>query len=174
MANELLDFVMSLIRDSEAAARYAADPAGTLAEARLADVTSADVNNLLPMVSESLSMGSPLADRGYEAAGNVWTSGAATAAFDAFTPHAAVDGHPATPVIDTFRGPQDVVADPAIDVDHGADFVDMGLSSEVDDVQGMHPVIDEPASGTEDPAGWDGWEHPGTHGHGHPGFDFLA
>lgn len=27
MANELLDFVMSLVRDPEVAARYAADPA---------------------------------------------------------------------------------------------------------------------------------------------------
>jgi hypothetical protein len=173
MANELLDFVMSLVRDPGAAARYAADPAGALAEADLTDVTSADVNNLLPMVSESLSMGSPLAGGGSEAAGNVWTSGAATAAFDAFSPHAAVVGHPATPVIDTSRGPQDVVADPAIGVDHSADFVDMGLSSEVDDIQGMHPVIDDAASGAEDSAGWDGWGHPGTHGHAHPGFDFF-
>ena len=28
MANSLLDFVMSLVRDPDAAARYAADPAG--------------------------------------------------------------------------------------------------------------------------------------------------
>ena len=32
MANELLDFVMSLVRDPDAAARYHADPARTIAE----------------------------------------------------------------------------------------------------------------------------------------------
>lgn len=31
MANTLLDFVMSLVRDPEAAARYAADPAQAIA-----------------------------------------------------------------------------------------------------------------------------------------------
>ena len=59
MANELLDFVMSLVRDPDAAARYHADPAGTIADAHLAGVTSADVNNLLPMVSESLASTTP-------------------------------------------------------------------------------------------------------------------
>ena len=56
----------------------------------LLSVTSADVNNLIPMVSDSLSManlggaglGAPAADHG-----NVWASGAAAAALDAFSPH---------------------------------------------------------------------------------------
>ena len=61
MANSLLDFVMSLVRDPDAAARYAADPAQAIADANLTDVTSADVNNLIPVVSESLSMGAPTA-----------------------------------------------------------------------------------------------------------------
>ena len=89
MANELLDFVISLVRDPDAAARYAADPGRAIADAHLTGVTSADVNNLLPMVSDSLSMAAP-AHRCRRCAcdGNVWTSGAATAAFDAFTPHA--------------------------------------------------------------------------------------
>ena len=87
MANPLLDFVMSLVRDPDAAARYAADSAQAIHDANLTDVTSADVNALIPVVSESLSMAPPttgaeaLAD---DPAGNVWTSGAATAAFDAF------------------------------------------------------------------------------------------
>ncbi|MGB2923621.1 MAG: Rv0340 family IniB-related protein [Mycobacterium sp.] len=88
MANSLLDFVMSLVRDPDAAARYAADPAQALADAHLTDVTSADVSNLIPVVAESLSMGAPSAGLdavGVEAAGNVWASGAATAAFDAFS-----------------------------------------------------------------------------------------
>jgi hypothetical protein len=81
---------MSLVRDPDAAARYAADPSTAIADAHLTNVTSADVNNLIPMVSDSLSMAAPAVgghDALSAAAGNVWTSGAATAAFDAFTPH---------------------------------------------------------------------------------------
>ena len=95
MANSLLDFVMSLVRDPDVAARYAADPAGTIADADLTDVTSADVSNLIPVVSESLSMSGPvsgLEPPGAEPAANVWASGAATAAFDAFgDPAPAID-----------------------------------------------------------------------------------
>ncbi|MBB3748094.1 hypothetical protein FHT44_000555 [Mycolicibacterium sp. BK634] len=91
MANTLLDFVMSLVRDPDAAARYAADPAGALADAHLPDVTSADVNNLIPMVADSLN--GPVSAGGFGPGagaggdGNVWASGAATAAFDAFDAH---------------------------------------------------------------------------------------
>ena len=60
MANSLLDFVMSLVRDPDAAARYAADPAQAIADAQLTDVSSADVQNLIPVVSESLSMAAPV------------------------------------------------------------------------------------------------------------------
>lgn len=91
MANSLLDFVISLVRDPEAAARYAANPAQSIADAHLANVTSADVNNLIPMVRDSLSMGGPAgAAAGAPVAdhGNVWASGAAAAALDAFSPPA--------------------------------------------------------------------------------------
>jgi len=86
VTNSLLDFVMSLVRDSEAAARYAADPAQAIADANLTDVTSADVNQLIPVVAESLSSAMPTTgvDGFADAASNVWASGAATAAFDAF------------------------------------------------------------------------------------------
>lgn len=90
MANSLLDFVISLVRDPEAAARYAANPAQAIADAHLTDVTSADVNNLIPMVSDSLSMAappSPVAGTQVIDHGNVWASGAAAAALDAFSPH---------------------------------------------------------------------------------------
>ncbi|KUH82182.1 MULTISPECIES: IniB N-terminal domain-containing protein [unclassified Mycobacterium] len=93
MANELLDFVMSVVRDPDAAARFAADPDQAILDANLTNVTSADVNALIPVVSESLSAlptAVPAAglDGGIaEAAGNVWASGAATAAFDAFGDH---------------------------------------------------------------------------------------
>jgi hypothetical protein len=88
MANALLDFVMSLVRDPDAAARYAADSEQAIKDANLTDVTPADVNGLIPVVSESLSSAVPTtgsaASFGDELAGNVWTSGAATSAFDAF------------------------------------------------------------------------------------------
>ncbi|OKH83364.1 hypothetical protein EB75_08415 [Mycobacterium sp. ST-F2] len=89
MANPLLDFVMSVVRDPDVAAHYAADPAGAIAAANLSGVTTADVAHLIPVVSESLGTVSSAAG-GVPAAGfddpgvNVWTSGAATAAFDAF------------------------------------------------------------------------------------------
>ncbi|WP_066900176.1 Rv0340 family IniB-related protein [Mycolicibacterium houstonense] len=95
MANSLLDFVMSLVRDPDAAARYAADPAQAIADAQLTDVTSTDVNNLIPVVSESLSASG--ANTGFgdfgaaDPGGNVWASGAATAAFDAFGDHVPLD-----------------------------------------------------------------------------------
>lgn len=98
MANSLLDFVMSLVRDPDAATRYAADPAGALADAGLTGVTSVDVDNLIPVVAESMPMTAPspgLDAFGAEPASNVWASGAATAAFDAFD-----DLAPASPVID--------------------------------------------------------------------------
>src|SRR5271169_7074857 len=106
MANSLLDFVISLVRDPDAAARYAANPAQSIADAHLTYVTSTDVSNLIPMVSDSLSMANPGANSpGSLVAdhGNVWASGAAAAALDAFTPHAPasfVDQHgPASGVI---------------------------------------------------------------------------
>ncbi|BBX98550.1 Rv0340 family IniB-related protein [Mycobacterium lacus] len=110
MANSLLDFVISLVRDPDAAARYAANPAQAIADAHLTDVTSADVNNLIPMVSDSLSManadttaaGTPPADHG-----NVWASGAATAALDAFSPHIPAG------VVEQHRASSGVINQPA-------------------------------------------------------------
>jgi hypothetical protein len=102
MANSLLDFVISLVRDPDAAARYASNPAQSIADAHLTDVTSVDVNNLIPMVTDSLSMGTPAGPAaGVPVAdhGNVWASGAAAAALDAFTPHTpagVVDAHAPT------------------------------------------------------------------------------
>ncbi|MCZ8380104.1 Rv0340 family protein [Mycobacterium sp. CPCC 205372] len=114
MANSLLDFVMSLVRDPDAAARYTADPAGALAEANLPDVTSVDVANLIPVVSESLSMTGPASGFdavGAETAGNVWASGAATAAFDAFG-----DPGAGTAIDDGANVISDVVDEPVVQV----------------------------------------------------------
>jgi hypothetical protein len=95
MANSLLDFVMSVVRDPDAAAHYAANPAQAIADANLTDVTSADVNHLIPVVAESLSAAVP--STGFDsfdtdAGSNVWASGAATAAFDAFGDHLPLQG----------------------------------------------------------------------------------
>lgn len=93
MANELLDFVMSVVRDPDVAARFAADPDQAILDANLTNVTSADVHALIPVVSESISaLPTTVPSAGFdggiaEAAGNVWSSGAATAAFDAFGDH---------------------------------------------------------------------------------------
>lgn len=98
MANSLLDFVMSLVRDPDAAAHYAANPAQAIADANLTDVTSTDVNHLIPVVAESMSTVVPSAgvssgaDTLLDSAHNVWASGAATAAFDAFGDHLPVQG----------------------------------------------------------------------------------
>lgn len=116
MANSLLDFVMSLVRDPDAAARYAADPAQTIADAHLANVTSVDVDNLIPVVSESLSTANSTASFdgfGAEPVSNVWASGAATSAFDAFDDHAftptVVDTPPViTDTVDSFATSADV------------------------------------------------------------------
>jgi hypothetical protein len=110
VANSLLDFVISLVRDADVAARYAANPAQAIADAHLTDVTSVDVNNLIPVVSDSLSMttgtgtgnSTQVADHG-----NVWSSGAAAAALDAFSPHVG------SGVVDHFVRPTSVINQPA-------------------------------------------------------------
>ena len=60
-------------------------------------MTSADVNHLIPVVAESMSTAVPSAgvsgaDTHLDSAHNVWASGAATAAFDAFGDHLPVQG----------------------------------------------------------------------------------
>ncbi|MCI4673755.1 Rv0340 family IniB-related protein [Candidatus Mycolicibacterium alkanivorans] len=176
MANSLLDFVMSLVRDPDAAARYAADPAGAIADAHLTDVTSVDVNNLIPMVSDSLSMAAPTIGDAHVGDGNVWASGAATAAFDAFDAHLAApapDGHPV--ITDAIAQPAEsvhsVIADAGVDptvdgltaLDSTSQVVDSGLD---------HLPGAESLPNWAEHAGWDlqhaDDSHPPPH---HPGFD---
>jgi hypothetical protein len=175
MANTLLDFVISLVRDPDAAARYAANPAQSIADAHLTDVTSADVNNLIPVVSDSLSManpagtavGAPVADHG-----NVWASGAAAAALDAFTPHPAagvVDQHglaggvisqPSTPA------PAELPTDPRpLGVDPHEPSV-LLTGADVPD-----STIDHGGLPADDPSLWDpSTAHPHTPGPDHHDF----
>jgi hypothetical protein len=152
MANSLLDFVMALVRDPDAAARYAADPAGALSAAQLPGVTIADVNNLIPVVTDSLAAATPgfgvLTDAG-PATANIWASGAAAAAFDAFDIHMP----PALPE----QGA------PAISVPPVPVSADPVAASVVDAVSPISPGGGDPAfpqSFGED-GGQDGWElHP--------------
>ena len=166
MANSLLDFVISLVRDPDAAARYTANPAQAIADAHLSDVTSVDVNNLIPMVSDSLSMdhpagavsAAPVAEHG-----NVWASGAAAAALDAFTPHApagvaqqhgpasGVISHPSPPAPPEAPAEAHLVGldshEPSV-LFTGADASDGPVD------HGMFPADDVSA-----------WDHPAAHPH---------
>ncbi len=59
-SNETLqDFVMDLINDEAAKAAYLADPLAALSNAGLADLTPADVQEVLPLVADSLPAGLP-------------------------------------------------------------------------------------------------------------------
>ena len=166
MANSLLDFVMSLVRDSDAAARYAADPAAAIADANLPDVTSADVDQLIPVVAESLSSAVPGADATSWAGtlpavdSNVWASGAATAAFDAFGIEDTV------PVIglDDVAGLDDlpvhevpVSADDGLGVIQGLDgeYADMPVNTVVEDLPVHDGILDHDWAATPDASGFD-------------------
>lgn len=137
-ANTLLDFVMSLVKDTDAAAHYAANPAQAIADANLTGVTSADVDQLIPMVADSMSPIVPTG--GFDAFGagagdNVWASGAATAAFDAFG-----DQLPEQVIDDPLSTLNHVVTsgDPSlIDTSSVLDSVDVPTVAGVDDVPAM-------------------------------------
>lgn len=183
MANSLLDFVISLVRDPDVAARYAANPAQAIADAHLANVTSVDVNNLIPMVSDSLSMGGPTSvSTGVQTPdhGNVWASGAATAAFDAFTPHA-----PSVPVIQ--HGPASGVINhpnPYVQGEVPAAPQPIGLTHQpssalITGAEPADPTFDPGGFPVHDPGIWDhSVMHPDVHPHDtppdHHGFDAFG
>jgi hypothetical protein len=158
VANSLLDFVMSLVRDPDAAAQYAANPAQAIADANLGDVTSVDVNHLIPVVAESMSTAVPSgglqggADTLLDSAHNVWASGAATAAFDAFDDHLPIQGSDIVadqvPVLaNAIEQPED--AAPTI-VDHGFDDSSLATAPQPDldvptfqDTHVLEPAADD-------------------------------
>jgi hypothetical protein len=160
MANELLDFVMSVVRDPDAAAHFAANPDQAILDANLTDVTSADVSALIPVVSESLSTAVPTTglDGGVgDMAGNVWASGAATSAFDAFDDHL-----PPEAIDDVHSVTTELVNDPDVGLQSGMDaLTDAGVPSVagVDDpsLQFDGPVIDEAPA--DDTPAVDDWSH---------------
>ncbi|CAN7195581.1 Rv0340 family IniB-related protein [Mycolicibacterium frederiksbergense] len=166
MANSLLDFVMSLVRDSDAAARYAADPAAAIAHANLPDVTSADVDQLIPVVAESLSSAAPGLDATSWAAtvpavdANVWTSGAATAAFDAF----GIDDSVPVIGLDDVPGLDDLpvhdvstITDDGLGVIQGLDeeYADIPVSTVVEDLPVHDGILDHEWSAAPDASGFD-------------------
>jgi hypothetical protein len=158
---------MALVRDPDAAARYAADPSAALAEAHLTGVTSADVNGLIPMVTDSVtSMASqPTSD------GNVWTSGAAAAAFDAFDAFDAQIPEQVVHLADT------VIADPGravTDVSHlTAEAPDVHLDSGL--AQAAAQLDELPDFERVDEVLPDWADHAVDHhfGQDHPGFDLF-
>ena len=166
MGNSLLDFVMALVRDPQAAARYATDPTGALADAHLPGVTLADVQSLIPVVTDSLAMATPgfgiVAD-----SANVWTSGAAVAAFDAFgIPQPAPIAQPAAPQVS------------AVTADSAPDLPDLPDPGPAPDPFAVDPVVEPEPVGRN----WDtdaGWpqhldsQTPEHHPADHPGFDLF-
>jgi hypothetical protein len=169
MGTSLLDFVMALVRDPQAAARYAADPVGALADAQLPGVTIADVANLIPVVTDSLAMTS--ADFGAVAdVGNVWTSNAAAAAFDAFdVVHHPAPAHPAEPAVNVIPT-GDAAQDP--DMTH----IEPAAETFATDPNVEQPPADIPVHDWADDGGWQQADHPHVAEHHpaeHPGFDLF-
>ncbi len=56
MADALIEFILSLLRDPEAAAEFNEDPEGTLAARGLSDVSYADVCSVAPVIAEKPSV----------------------------------------------------------------------------------------------------------------------
>lgn len=161
---------MSLVRDPDAAARYAADPAGALAAAGLPGVTVTDVQNLMPVVADSLAMSTPTFGTVVDTV-DVWTSGAASAALDAFDiPHPAPVDPPAPQI-------QEV---PAVDVPaHPSDGQAPAEPAALPDPAGFETIGQTPLEPADpDWADHNGWapdhglqpDHPSTE---HPGFDIF-
>ena len=146
MANSLLDFVMSLVRDPDAAARFAENPDQAILDANLTNVTSADVSNLIPVVTESLGAAVPsVGTDGIvgDIAGNVWASGAATAAFDAFD-----DQVPVQAVDDVHTAIADYVDQPDQGLHSGLDMLDDAdvpgvVGADDGSLQFDQPIIDD-------------------------------
>lgn len=137
MANSLLDFVMSLVRDPDAAARYAENPDQAIFDANLTNVTTADVSNLIPVVTESLGAALP------DLADNVWASGAATAAFDAFddqVPVQAVDDVHTT--ITDYVDSSDDALDSGLDALHDSNIPGV-VGADDGSLQFDQPIIDD-------------------------------
>jgi hypothetical protein len=65
----LQDFVLTLLNDEAARSAYAADPTGALADAGLGDLTPQDVQEVIPLVTDSLPSETPLGDMAVDVTG---------------------------------------------------------------------------------------------------------
>ncbi len=65
----LQDFVLNLLNDEAARSAYAADPTGALADAGLGDLTPQDVQEVIPLVTDSLPNETPLGDMALDVTG---------------------------------------------------------------------------------------------------------
>lgn len=105
-----------------------------------------DVSNLIPVVTESLSTFNPgigAGSTGGDAAGNVWASGAATSAFDAFGDHVPAHSASGSAMDDAHAFAADVI-------DHPQDAAPVGLDHLGADTT-LDPVADH-ASPLLDPS----------------------
>src|SRR4051795_6999890 len=67
VASTLLDFILNLLRDPETAEAFARDPQGTLEDHGLGDITSVDIDDIMPVLMDA----SPSSfDRAYSTGGN--------------------------------------------------------------------------------------------------------
>src|SRR3954447_9583947 len=67
VASTLLDFILNLLRDPETAGAFARDPQGTLEDHGLGDITSVDIEDIMPVLMDA----SPSSfDRMYDTGGN--------------------------------------------------------------------------------------------------------
>ena len=67
VASTLLDFILNLLRDPETAEAFARDPQGTLEDHGLGDITSVDIEDIMPVLMDA----SPSSfDRDYTTGGN--------------------------------------------------------------------------------------------------------
>ena len=68
VASTLLDFILNLLRDPETAEAFARDPQGTLEDHGLGDITSVDIEDIMPVLMDA----SPSSfDRAYETGGQL-------------------------------------------------------------------------------------------------------
>ncbi|HQV91109.1 MAG TPA: IniB N-terminal domain-containing protein, partial [Phycicoccus sp.] len=69
MVSDLLDFILNLLRNPDAAAAFNADPEGSLAKAGLGGLTCADVDAVRPVVLD-VAMAAPSGGGGHGGGGH--------------------------------------------------------------------------------------------------------
>src|SRR3712207_2966816 len=69
VASTLLDFILSLLKDPEAAQAFIDDPQGALEDAGLEDITSVDLDDIMPVVLDQSAVDVD-SSRNYDTGGN--------------------------------------------------------------------------------------------------------